>query len=350
MAFSAEGGYTNLPNGNWSPTIFSRKAQKAFRKSSVVQGITNTDYTGEIAQYGDSVRIIKEPNITVNALKRGTPVAIQSLDDADFTMVVDQANYFAFSLDDIEKAHSHVNFMELATDKAGYEMTDAFDAEVMGYMAGFEQSGGNWIPRTAASGTKANAAADADELLAVNKLDITDFGGADLGVLPSATSIPVAPGGGAGAITSLLSIINRMKRKMDQANIPTEGRWIVLDPIAMEVLGDEDSKLINADWGGDSEVRNGKLPNKIRGFTVYQSNNLPYIGNGADTAAAAGSEADYNVIIAGHMSAVATAEQLSKTSRFESETYFAEVVRGMHLYARKILRPEGLVTAYWNLA
>ena len=349
MAFSAQGGYTNLPNGNWSPTIFSRKAQKAFRKTSVVQDITNTDYTGEIAAYGDSVRIIKEPNITVNPLLRGTPVAIQSLDDADFTMIVDQANYFAFALDDIEKAHSHVNFMELATDKAGYEMTDTFDREVLAHMAGFEDDGaGGFQVRTAASGTKAIAAADNDELLAANKLDITDFGGSE--ITATKTSIPVAPGGGAGAITSLLSVINRMKRKMDMANIPTEGRWIVLDPIAMEVLGDEDSKLINADWGGEGEVRNGRLPSKIRGFRVYQSNNLPYIGDGADTAASAGSITNYNVIVAGHDSSVATAEQLSKTSRYESETYFAEVVRGMHLYARKILRPEGLITAYWNLA
>jgi hypothetical protein len=47
---------------------------------------------------------------------------------------------------------------------------------------------------------------------------------------------------------------------------------------------------------------------------------------------------------------MATAEQLSKTQRFDSPTQFAEVVRGMHLYGRKILRPEALVTAVWNLA
>jgi hypothetical protein len=351
MAFPAEAGHTNLPNGNWSPTIFSRKAQKAFRKTSVVQDITNTDYMGEIASYGDSVEIIKEPDIEVKSLKRGTNIVTQALDDAAFKLVVDQANYFSFSLQDIEKAHSHVNWMELATDQAGYKMTDHFDKEVLGYGAGYELDGsGDWIARTAANGTKANALAGADELLAANKLDITNFGGSDLGVEAGPTSIPVAPGGGSGAVTSLLAILNRMKRIMDQRNIPTEGRWVVIDPIAMEVLGDEDSKLINADWGGEGEVRNGRLPNRIRGFRVYQSNNLPYIGNGADTNAASGSETNYNVIIAGHDSAMATAEQLSKTQRFDSPTQFAEVVRGMHLYGRKILRPEALVTAVWNLA
>ena len=73
---------------------------------------SRTDYTGEIANHGDSVKIIKEPEITINSLERGTTLAQQVLVDTDFTMVVDQANYFQFALDDIEQAHSHVNFMD----------------------------------------------------------------------------------------------------------------------------------------------------------------------------------------------------------------------------------------------
>lgn len=61
MAFRAAAGWGNLPNGNFSPVIYSRKAQLAFRKSSVCQDICNNDYYGEISNMGDSVRIIKEP-------------------------------------------------------------------------------------------------------------------------------------------------------------------------------------------------------------------------------------------------------------------------------------------------
>lgn len=106
MAFPAASGYTQFSNGAFSPTIFSKKAQTAFRKSSVVEDITNTDYTGEMANMGDSVKIIKEPDITINSLARGTSLTTQELTDADFTMIVDQANYFQFALDDIEEAHS----------------------------------------------------------------------------------------------------------------------------------------------------------------------------------------------------------------------------------------------------
>ena len=181
MAFQKAAGYTNLDNGNFSPVIYSQKVQKEFRKSSVVEDITNNDYFGEIASYGDSVKIIKEPEITVSDYARGTAVAAQDLTDADFSLVIDQANYFMFKIDDIEAAHSHVNFMDLATDRAAYKLRDTFDAEVLGYLSGYEKNAsGDWIVRSAANGTAADASAGDDELLATNKLDITDFGGTAL--------------------------------------------------------------------------------------------------------------------------------------------------------------------------
>jgi hypothetical protein len=56
------------------------------------------------------------------------------------------------------------------------------------------------------------------------------------------------------------------------------------------------------------------------------------------------------VIVAGHDSAVATAEQINKTETYRDPDSFADIVRGMHLYGRKILRPEALVVAKYNLA
>jgi len=348
MAFAKASGYTNLNSGGFSPVIYSKKAQLAFRKSSVVEAVTNTDYAGEIASHGDSVTIVREPTITINNLERGTTLATQDLTDTSFTMVVDQANYWQFTLADIEVAHSHLNFMDLASDRAGYDLRDAFDAEVLGYMSGWKTPG-SWVRNTTTSGSVANVNAGSDELLAANKLDITDFGGSDLGVASEVTAIPIAAGGGAGAITSPLAIMNRINRKMDEANVATDGRYCVISPILAEILMDEDSKLINADFGGSDEIRNGKLPAKIRNFTIYVSNNLPYVGN-LDTTAAAGSETNFGVMVAGHNSAVAVADQIAKVETFRSPDTFSDVVRGMQLYARKILRPEALFTVNYNLA
>lgn len=97
MAFASASGYGNLSQGNWSPIIYSKKVQLAFRKSSVAQAITNSDYFGEIASMGDSVKIVLEPEVSVRSYARGTQITAQDLDDSDFTLVVDKANYFAFN-------------------------------------------------------------------------------------------------------------------------------------------------------------------------------------------------------------------------------------------------------------
>lgn len=65
MAFQNAAGWNNLPSGAFVPEVWSNKVQKFFRRASVVEAITNTDYYGEISEMGDTVHIIKEPTITV---------------------------------------------------------------------------------------------------------------------------------------------------------------------------------------------------------------------------------------------------------------------------------------------
>lgn len=46
---------------------------------------------------GDSVKIVLEPEVSVRGYARGTQITAQDLEDSDFTLVVDKANYFAFN-------------------------------------------------------------------------------------------------------------------------------------------------------------------------------------------------------------------------------------------------------------
>jgi len=78
-------------------------------------------------------------------------------------------------------------------------------------------------------------------------------------------------------------LISRMGRLLDQNQVDTAGRWLVLDPIMMEVLRDEDSRLFNADFGESGGLRNGLVLNNFHGFRVYTSSNLPSVGTGAGT-------------------------------------------------------------------
>jgi len=116
----------------------------------------------------------------------------------------------------------------------------------------------------------------------------------------------------------------------------------------MEILKDEDSKLLNSDFGESGGLRNGLVVNNLHGFQVYVSNNLPEIGTGSSTTGGTNSS-NFGVIVGGHSSAVATAEQINKTETYRDPDSFADIVRGMHLYGRKILRPEALVNARFCL-
>lgn len=360
MAFPRAAGYNNLPNGVFSPVIYSKKAQLAFRKTSVVMDITNSEYFGEISEFGDSVKIIKEPTISVSSYRRGQQIQTQDLVDEDFTLTIDQANYFAFKVDDIEKQQAHVNWEAMATDQAGYRLRDNFDQEILGYMSGYKQTATHANASTARvaadiPGTKAISTAADTELLSSNVLKKGDFGrittasAGDHSIplaarLPGATSYPTD-------VVSPLDVFNRAARLLDVQRVPAEGRWAVVDPTFLEILRDEDSRLFQAEWGKTGGLRNGKVTDTpIQGFKLYLSQNLPVVGGGPATSGAANQNTDYGVIIFGTNQAVATAEQINKTEKYRDPDSFGDIVRGMHLYGRKILRPESIVTAKYNMA
>lgn len=346
MAFQSAAGYNNLPNGVFSPVIYSQKVQKTFRRKAVVEGITNSDYFGEIRAHGDSVKIIKEPEITVVPYARGAKVVPQDLLDSDFTLIIDQAQYFAFKMDDIEEAHSHVNFQSLATDRAAYKLADAYDEEVLGYMLGYKKVNGVWTAITTPTGTKSQSTAGNDELLSQHKLTKSAFSSTGTGTF----SIPLGVKGTKDATP--LELLGRMSRLLDEQNVDKDGRFVVVDPVFMELLNDEDSKFMNQDYNDRGDVlKNGRTGAfKVRGFNVHLSNSLPAFGTGPSTIDTAGSATNYGSILAGQMAAVATAQTLSRTETVRAVDTFGDIFRGMHVYGRKILRPEALIRASYNVS
>jgi hypothetical protein len=237
-------------------------------------------------------------------------------------------------------------------------MADAIDVDVLSYMSGYDTAG---ALITTVSGTAQHPTAGEinGEFLKTNQLDATDMG--QLGSADSAStayatgdSIPLAvrlPGATSlsSATVSPLTVVARMARQMDTANVDSRGRWLVVDPVFMEMLKDEDSRLLNADFGG-AGLQNGLVMNNLHGFAVHVSNNLPSKGTGPGTSGALAQDANYGVILAGQQEAVATAEQINKVENYRDPDSFADIVRGMHLYGRKILRPQALVSAIYNAA
>ena len=296
-------------NSFFLPKVYSKQVLNFFRKASVVEAITNTDYAGEIAAFGDSVRIIKEPEISVYQYERGADVTKTALTDQEVTLIVDIANAFKFIVDDIETNMSHVNFRDVATSSAAYALRDAFDAGVLASMfAGVSSSAPDHIiGADAAAGT-----AGVNETTA--SIDLID-------------------------VADPLDVMARMARLLDDQNIPEEGRWFVASPAFYEALSQSSSKLLSVDYNaGQGSIRNGLVSSgKLRGFNMYKTNNI------ATPSTATGK------CMAGHMSSTATAQTITSTEVIRDPSSFGDIVRGLHVYGAKVLRPEALVSAFFTI-
>jgi hypothetical protein len=304
---------TGQTNSFFLPKIYSKKVLNFFRKASVIEAITNTDYSGEINAYGDSVKIIKEPVITVYTYERGADITKTALTDQETSLVVDTANAFKFIVDDIETSMSHVNFKEVAASSAAYALRDAFDEGVIATMfAGVSASSPNHI-----------LGSDNATDLAAGTFDGT--GNLDVG-FGTDEHDP-------------LDIMAYMARLLDEQDIPEEGRWFLAPPSFYEQLGQSSSKLMSVDFNaGQGSIRNGLVSSgKLRGFDMYKSNNVATPSNAAGK------------ILGGHMSSTATAQTITSTEVLRDPDSFGDICRGLHVYGSKVLRPEAMVTAFYGI-
>ena len=325
MAFDRASGYNNLPSGNFTPEIFSQKVLKFFRRASVVEDITNTDYAGEIENFGDTVRIIKEPTVTVSSYSRGSVVNPQDLADDQITMVVDNANAFAFKIDDIEERHSHVNFEALATSSGAFALKRKYDANVLQAI-----SDGAGI-------------AGADDASLSGGLTTTNSA---LGTASAPINVETDDAG--------INLMLLMARTLDDQSVPEENRWFVAPPIFYEKMFQAGNKMAEVQVTGDatSPLRNGlAIPGTLAGFRCYKSTALnSTAGTDQVTLSGVATDASENVILAGHMSSTSTASHIAKTEVVRSTESFSDVIRGLHVFGRKVLRPEAVVRGVIDFA
>ena len=305
-------GTSGQTNEFFVPEIFSKKIQNFFRKSSVIEAITNTDYAGEISAFGDTVNIIKEPVITVAAYTRAASTSKQFLTDQELTLVIDKANSFKFIVDDIEERLSHINFASVGASSAAYTLKDTMDSEVLSAMfAGVSTSSPDH--RLGGDG---------------NGSALASFGSND----------PLDMGNVSGEL-SPLKIMARMARLLDDSQVPEEGRWFVAKPEFYEELADTDSKLMSSDFNqGDGGVRNGLVASgQIRGFSMYKSSNVPATTNATGQC------------LGGHISSTATAQSILNIETLRDTDTFGDIVRGLHVYGRQVLRDDAIVKAIYTI-
>ena len=272
---------------NFIPEVWSAQLQTSLKKATVFASpqVVNRNYEGEIAAAGDTVRItsISRPTVA-DYVKNSTTITPETLTDAQRTLVVDQAKYFAFEVDDIDmrQAKSGGALMAEAADEAAYALVDAVDTYIAGLFSGAQ---------------------------AANQI--------------STTSITTA----ALAKTGLVNLA----KKLNEANVPQAGRFVILPPWYVALLVDG-SVFGQVDASGSSEgLREGFITRAL-GFNVMMSNNVTNTTGD-----------DYR-ICAGYAGAITFAEQINKVEAYRPESAFSDALKGLHLYGAKLTRPDGIAT------
>jgi len=222
-------------------------------------------------------------------------------------LLIDKAHYFNVAVDDIDAYQSDIGLMEMWSKDASEQMR-------------------NYIDR----GILSDIYTDAD----------ADNTGATAGRISGAYDLGITGFPAVVTADNILDYIVDMGTVLDEADIPSENRWLVAPAWFTGMI--KKSDLQDASMTGDkiTPLRNGKI-GVIDRFTIYMSNNV----HNAIDAGAAGTPRCFD-IMAGHISSTTFANQIVKVQNVMSERTFANLVRGLNVYGYKVVVPEAMTVLY----
>ncbi|MFE7233912.1 P22 coat protein - protein 5 domain protein [Streptomyces sp. NPDC057596] len=280
---------------NFKPELWSALTLTALRNSLVYAqpALVNRNYEGEISSQGQSVHITTIGDPTIGDYAPGDTISYEDIETAGTDLIIDQGKYFAFKIDDVDKAQVLVNPMAEMATNAAYGLRDKADAYVANLYTGV--ASGNTIGSTGA---------------------------------------PVSL---AAATDAYSKVLVPLRTKLNRANVPSEGRYVVGSP---EFVGSllNDDRFIRVDASGtDQGLRNG-IVGRAAGFDILESNNTP------------NPTGSVQVIQAGYPGAITYAEQILETEALRLQNTIADAIRGLHVYGAKLLRPTGIAVAFVNPA
>lgn len=273
---------------NFIPEVWSASILEALRAKLVFPSLCNRDYEGDIGEAGDTVHITGYDDVTVKKYTRGTNITVDAVTDANKgTLTIDQSDYFAFKVNDLDKVQAKADLTGNFTNSAAYNMALNVEKYISGLM-------------------------DKAATAPAKTISVTTPSDAYLAVVEA-------------------------RKQLDKQNVPTEGRWIVVSPDFYALLL-QDSRFIEGTEAGHNTLLNGVV-GSVSGFTVVESNNVPTVSG----------KPSKQSIIAGTNAATTFAQQVNKVEAMRMQDDFADMVRGLDLYGGLVVRPECLTKVVLTL-
>ena len=293
--YSSTGATGNL----FIPQIWAGKLIEKFYPQTCLSEIANTDYEGQIKAQGDTVIIRNRATMTIRDYKIGQTLTYEQPDEPAVELQIDKAKYFGEKIDDIDRHQSDIKLMdEWATD-AAQQMKIKIEQAVFGdIFTDFTLKGtGKGVDGT------------------------IDLGSAGAPRVISASTV--------------LDAIIDIGQLLDEANVPDDGRYIIIPPWFAAMIKRSDLRDASIAGDGTSMLRNGRL-GEIDRFTLYRNNNLTTV---TDTTKC-------THCIAGHKKGLTFATQLTKTETLRAESTFGDLLRGLQVYGYKVIKPEIMADLY----
>ena len=250
----------------------------------VYANTVNRDYEGVIKNFGDTVKINSIGRVTIrDYTKGGTLTAPETLDDSQQQLVINQAKYFNFEIDDIDNRQQNPSLMGEATQEASWGLADTVDSFLASTIA--------------ASVDTANTLTDKS----------VGFGAGD---------------------DNPYEILVDLDVQLTTQNVPRGNRWCVVPPWFEGDLR-KDERFVS--FGTDKNRANlrGVPVGEASGLMIWISNNVPTNGSN-------------HIVLCGYKGAVTFAEQIDKVEAFRPQDRFSDALKGLHLYGGKVTRSYGL--------
>ena len=290
---------TTTTAANFIPELWSDEVIAGYKKNLVLGNlVTKINHSGK---KGDTIHIPAPVRGSANAKAANTQVVLQGDTHSVVNLSIDKHYEYSVVIEDITETQALSSLRRFYTDDAGYALATQVDTDLFTLMEGLQ--GGTVGGSGAALWEKAVIGGHGATLYTGNSTNATDI--ADAG-------------------------IRRMILTLDNADVPMDGRSLVVPPIAMnDMLGI--NRFTEQQYIGDgAAIKTGKI-GSIYGMDVFISSNCPSINSDAQ-----------RVGLMLHKDAIALVEQLSVRSQTQyKQEYLGDLFTSDTIYGVGELRNDG---------
>mgnify|MGYP001461584471 FL=1 len=297
MALGSNQVTTSVAN-NFIPELWSDEVIGAYKSNLVVANlVTKLSHKGK---KGDTIYIPVPARGSASAKAANTQVTLSAATNTKVTVSVDKHYEYSKLIEDIAEVQALASMRKFYTDDAGYALAKQVDTDLFALTEGLQ------------GGTVGGSGAASFEKAVIGSNGSTDYTG------NSSNAADITDAG-----------IRRMLLTLDDADVPMDGRVMVVPPIcANDMLGI--SRFTEQQFIGSGDaIKTGKI-GQIYGVDIFISSNCP---------SASGNSGADRVGVLMHKDALVLAEQVGVRSQTQyKQEYLGDLFTSDTIYGVAELR------------